>query len=336
MPLLFFLPGILYNVTMLPVIIIAGPTGTGKTAIAVEVARLTGGEIISADSRQVYKYLDIGTNKEGEWDSAQQLRVASGIPQHLTDLIDPSETFNAGDFAKQASSLIAQMRASGKLPIVVGGTGLYIKALVDGLAPMPRKDPAIRAELQAQLSTLGKEHLYNTLKSIDPEAAEKNRDNPQRMIRALEVYRLTGKPITELHRNTVPSPERFIQFGLLWNNEELSLRLDERCRKMLDSGMIEETREVVRKGYPAHSPGLEGIGYRDVISYLEGKLDRNSLETLMARDTRRYVKRQMTWFKRDERIRWLSVRAATFDPRIIAGQMQNITDILDKLDKKDR
>src|SRR5271157_1385950 len=164
-------------------IVIVGPTASGKTAVAAALAKLLCGEIISADSRQVYKYLDIGTNKSGEWDKVRSARIFNGVAQYLADIVEPDEKFSAGDFAKLALKKIRQLRQKGKVPIIVGGTGLYIKALVDGLAPMPERNEEVRKNLQAKLAEKGLEYLYEKLKKVDPESAERNRHNPQRLIR---------------------------------------------------------------------------------------------------------------------------------------------------------
>ncbi|MFH1368891.1 MAG: tRNA (adenosine(37)-N6)-dimethylallyltransferase MiaA [Elusimicrobiota bacterium] len=308
------------------IIIIAGPTGSGKTAVAVELAKKINGEIISADSRQVYRYLDIGTNKEGTLDQKTGLRMAGGIAQRLTDVIEPSEIFSAGEFVKQAGESIRKIRNSKKLPIIAGGTGLYIKALVDGLAELPEQDAVIRAKLQAGLSSRGKEHLYERLKTIDPQAAEKNKGNPQRLIRALEVYELTGIPISALHKNTKPSSEKFIQFGLLWEREELYGRVDARSRKMLESGMIEETKRAVAMGFKEDCPGLQGLGYRRVIDFLKSITDRTELVSGLQQDNRNYAKRQITWFRKDNRINWIHTSEKQFSAVNIANRIADMVE----------
>lgn len=299
---------------MRAVIVIAGPTGSGKTAVAAALARRLNGEIISADSRQVYTYLDVGTNKAGEWDPAAKLRYAGGIPQHLTDIIEPSGTFNAGEFARRAHGIIAGLQKEGKTPIVAGGTGLYVKALIDGLAPLPERDEKVRAALNKELERSGKEHLYERLKAVDPVSAEKNRGNPQRIVRALEVFELTGKPLSAWHGETKAPEGAFLQFGLAWERAELNAAIDRRSEDMLSSGMIDETKKVLSLGFPPDCPGLQSLGYRKMIEYLEGRVTREELALSLKTDTRQYAKRQMTWFKRDGRIDWIPVRAATFDP----------------------
>jgi tRNA dimethylallyltransferase len=287
------------------IIVIAGPTGSGKTALAVKLARKLNCEIISADSRQVYKYLDVGTNKEGVWSEELGARAAEGVPQYLTDIIEPGDTFSAGQFVKRAGEFIKKIRGSGKRPLIVGGTGLYIKALIDGIAELPDRNEPLRQELNALLSKHGKEYLYDKLKKFDPVSAEKNRGNPQRLIRSLEVHELTGVPITELHKNTRGSNEEFLQFAVNTGREELYKRIDARSAAMLDSGMIEETKKVLDMGFGEDSPGLQGLGYRDAVRYLKNEITLDELRALLQAGSRRYAKRQLTWFKKDSRIKWL-------------------------------
>jgi len=307
-------------------IVITGPTASGKTAVAAEVAKLINGEIISADSRQVYKYLDVGTNKSGEWNAGKKARYFKGIPQYLTDLIEPNESFSAGDFAKLAKEKINQLKRCGKTPIIVGGTGLYIKALIDGLAPLPGKDYKIRQKLESDLKTRGIEYLYEKLKKVDPESAEKNAKNPQRLIRALEIFDLTGMPITRLHKKTIPSGENFLQFGLSWPREVLYRNIDQRTEEMIKTGIIEETKTVLEKGFVASSEAFRSIGYKYVLEYLSGEINKKESEELISRDTRRYAKRQITWFKRDKRISWIELKETAFNATKIAE------DILKKID----
>ena len=302
-------------------IIIAGPTASGKTAVAAALARKINGEIVSADSRQVYRHLDIGTNKTGVWNPETRTRVTEGIPQHLTDIIDPSETFSAGTFVREAREIIQKIREKGAVPILTGGTGLYFTALIDGLAEMPESVPAVRAELNEELSSKGIEHLYCRLKDVDPAAAEKNRQNPQRLIRALEIYILSGTPPTELQKSTHPSPDATYWFGLDWPREELYAAIDRRSAAMLDRGMIEETRAALNLGFSAESPGLQGIGYRDIVQYLKGGTDRETLREKLSLDTRHYAKRQLTWFRGEKRVRWFPVTAASWSAERIGDEI---------------
>lgn len=305
---------------MRKIIVIVGPTGAGKTAAAVELTRKLNGELISADSRQVYKYLDIGTNKEGEWNGAAGLRYTGGIAQHLTDLIEPSGSFNAGEFARLALDSIKKIINSKKIPVIVGGTGLYIRALIDGLAEMPEQDAALREELK----NLGTEELYKQLKAFDPESAEKNRGNPQRLIRAIEVYKLSGTPITTLQKNTKPlSMEyEFAQFGLTLERTKLYDSINTRSEKMIESGMIDETKKVLAMGFPDTCSGLQGLGYRHVVSFLRNHISREELLENLRQDTRNYAKRQLTWFNKDKRIEWIPASS----PESIANRIADMVE----------
>lgn len=314
---------------MKPVIIIAGPTGSGKTDIAAEVVRLSGGgAIISADSRQVYRHLDIGTNKAGTWDAVRAVRVYHEIDQYLTDVIDPSATYSAGMFVESAIPLVRRIAADGRVPVVAGGTGLYLTALVDGLAPLPQGDPLVRSRLSADLAAAGIEALYERLAAVDPVSAEKNRSNPQRLLRAMEVYLLSGKPMSELHARQIQPDIPFIQFALDWPREELYRTIDQRASYMLAAGMVEETERVLDRGFSPGCPGLQGLGYKHIVQHIAGKMHYPVVEELFKRDTRRYAKRQLTWFRRDPRIRWIPVTAATYDPPVLAEKIIKIANNL--------
>ncbi len=303
----------------------------GESAVAAAVACLTGGELISADSRQVYRYLDVGTNKAGNKNASSGFWELNSTPQHLIDIVEPSETFNAGDFVERANVLIEEIRSRGKRPVIVGGTGLYIKALIDGLAPMPDPDETLRVQLKREYVDHGADHLYERLKALDADSAEKNRGNPQRLIRALEVCILSGKKITDLQRETVPSHHAFMQFALNWPREELYNNINARARAMLDAGLIEEALAVLNKGYAPDCPGLDAtIGYRDALAYTGGEISRTQLETKIALDTRHYAKRQLTWFNRDKRMQWIDTSQAAFDPDKIAHSIISRLKNLDK------
>jgi tRNA dimethylallyltransferase len=308
------------------VIVISGATGTGKTTVGAALSGMIGGEIISADSRQVYRYLDIGTNKSGTWEPDNGIRRYLGIPQYVTDLIDPSESFSAGTFVERAIRHCIDIIARGKIPVIVGGTGLYIKAMVDGMADLPTADPLLRRELAAEIRVKGPLYLYEQLNAVDPVSAQKNQHNPQRLIRALEVFRLTGIPLSRLHETTKkPTNYQFLQFSLDWPREELNALLDKRTAAMFDAGLLEETRAVLGRGFKYSDPALEGIGYRHAIQHINGALSLADAIEQTRSDTRHYAKRQVTWFRNDPRILHIPCTQATFDQIVIA---QNITDSL--------
>ncbi len=289
-----------------PILAIVGPTASGKTDLGLRLAREQNGEIISVDSRQVYRFLRIGTAKpQGTWKN--NLYAVQGIPYHLVDILDASERFSAADFVRLATERIAEIRARGKTPIFVGGTGLYYKALTEGLAPPPTANESQRASLKKVAAEKGRAELHKKLAAIDPEAAAKiPANNIQRLVRALEVYELTGKPISEWHKEhqkeTGPLQLKFIGIDLA--REELIQRIEARCRTMIEQGMIEETQALLSQGFPETCPALTGLGYPRVIAYLKGKLSKDECLKLLIQDTRQYAKRQMTWFRHQLPVEW--------------------------------
>jgi len=301
---------------VIKLIIISGPTASGKTAVAVKLSKLFPAEIISADSRQVYKFMDIGTNKAGKYDEISKTRIFDGIPQHLTDIIDPSETFSAGEFLKMALETAADITARKKMPLVVGGTGLYIKALTHGLAKLPERNE----ELRKKFSGLNFFELYEALKKIDPDSAEKNKKNPQRLLRALEVTTLTGSPISKLHNDTVKPDIEYMHFYLNWPREELYENIKLRSSAMISNGIFDETKRLLKLGFGEDSPGLKSIGYRNVLSLLRKEISSEEALSLLTRDTRRYAKRQETWFRKYETTT-INIDNITFDPENIASKI---------------
>jgi tRNA dimethylallyltransferase len=271
--------------------VISGPTAGGKTKRAIEFCKKNNGEIISCDSRQIYKYLDIGTNKEGVL-LQSGIREIDGVLQHLTDIVNPDRNYSAADFVRDADLKIAEILGRGKTPVVTGGTGLYIKALLYGLDEMPEADETLRRELKAQ----SQEELYDKLLKLDPEAAGKNRKNPQRLLRALEVNILSGKTLREHFKSKSPR-YNFVHYTISVDREILYERIDKRCRHMLENGMIEETRRVLNMGFDKCCSALSGIGYKYVVQYLDGKISEENLILEFSKDTRHYAKRQVAWFK---------------------------------------
>jgi tRNA dimethylallyltransferase len=284
------------------IIVISGPTASGKTKKAVEFCKAKNGEIISCDSRQVYKYLDIGTNKEGHL-LQNGLRKIDGVLQHLTDIINLDQTYNAAAFVHAADLKIAEILKKHKVPVITGGTGLYIKALLYGLDDMPKADEFLRKELKAQSN----EELYNKLLKLDPEAAEKNKKNPQRLLRSLEVNILSGKTLKEHFK--LKSPRyNFKHYSISVESKILYKRINERCKQMIDSGMIEETQKVLDMGFDKNCPALSGIGYRHIVQYLDKKISRDDLVLEFSKDTRHYAKRQNTWFKAQSSIEYIKAQ----------------------------
>ncbi|MDR3274784.1 MAG: tRNA (adenosine(37)-N6)-dimethylallyltransferase MiaA [Endomicrobium sp.] len=273
------------------IIIISGPTASGKTKKAVEFCKEKNGEIISCDSRQIYKYLDTGTNKEGVL-LQNGLRGVNGIIQHLTDIINPDQSYSAANFVKDADIKILKILNKGKIPIITGGTGLYIKALLYGLDAMPEADETLRKELKTKSCN----EIYDRLFELDPQSAEKNKKNPQRLIRALEINILSKKTLKE-HFKSKSLRYNFKHYSISVNNKILYKKINERCKYMIENGMIEETQRVINMGFNEDCPALSGIGYRHIIQYLNNKISKGDLITEFSKDTRHYAKRQNTWFK---------------------------------------
>ena len=284
------------------VIIIAGPTASGKTELAVELAFYFDGEIINADSMQVYRGMDIGTAKP----TPEQRKK---VPHHLIDVVDPDEEFNAASYRKIALPLIYNIYARGKNCFIVGGTGLYIKALLGGLFQVPPKDPALREALRREAEEKGLRFLYERLINYDPEYAKMIHPNDRiRIIRALEICHLVNRKPSELIKEHGFKQQSVNALKIFLNleREELYDRINKRCTKMIESGLIEEARRLLIKGYSPDLKPMQSIGYRHVVKYVKGEWNLNRTLTIMQRDTRRYAKRQITWFKKEPDILWIS------------------------------
>lgn len=292
------------------ILVLVGPTASGKTEISLELARTFGGEIVNADSRQVYQGLTVGTAKPSLSTAPQKdpliPREAHGVPHYVIDFLDPRETFNAGDYSRIAGRAVQAILKKGKKPIVVGGTGLYIRALIDGIAPLPGRDEGVRKKLKEWAEVHGNEALHERLSKADPDGARNiHPRNTQRVIRALEVHELTGVPLSVWHAKTPKPNWKCLFLGVSVPKDELEKRIERRTETMLDQGMIEETQTLLQSGCPKSAPGFEGLGYRSVMDFLDGKIDRNELKQKIIHDTKAYAKRQLTWFKVDKRISWL-------------------------------
>ncbi|MBI5374957.1 MAG: tRNA (adenosine(37)-N6)-dimethylallyltransferase MiaA [Candidatus Schekmanbacteria bacterium] len=288
-------------------LIIAGPTASGKTAISVEVAKKIHGEIIVADSMQVYRKLNIGTAKPS-------LEEMAGIPHHLIDIICSDETFSAGAFAKEASKVIEAATARGNVPIISGGTGLYIKALIHGLAQGLPSDTAIKEDIKSRLVTDGLPKLYHELKSVDPKtAARLSPQDKQRVTRALEVYYAAGTPISELQKKHKFKAEKYnyLFFALRRDRKELIERIEKRVDEMFEKGLVDETRMLINrfknKFEEKDISALRAIGYRETVLYLDGKLNLEETKALVKKSTRDYAKRQMTWLRHQHNVNWVDI-----------------------------
>lgn len=282
-------------------IIISGPTGVGKTEIAVALAESLGADIISADAMQVYRHMDIGTAKASR---EQRARVR----HHLIDVVDPDEPFSAADFESMAGETVRDLYQEGRPIFVVGGTGFYIKALTRGLFPSLSQDGELRKRLRSEAETMGKEVLYQRLRQVDPAAAEAIHPNDAyRILRALEVYQITGRPISQ-HQEAHGFQRvryRILPIGLTLERNILYDRINRRVDGMVASGFLEEVRWLLDQGYPSSLKSMRSIGYRHMGDHLEGRVTWDETIRLLKRDTRRYAKRQLTWFKADPEIHWL-------------------------------
>ncbi len=284
------------------IIVILGPTASGKTDLGLALAKKFNGEIVSADSRQVYKKMDIGTAKPvGEWNEEEKVYIVDGIPHHLMDVVDPKKEFSLADYKVLATKSIENILSRKKLPIVVGGTGLYIQALVDNL-DIPKVEPD--KHLREQLEKKKLPELVEMLEKIDPDTAQiLDLKNPRRVLRALEVVMQTGKSFSKQQTKSKPVYE-VLQIGIDLSPEELFKRISSRIDGQIAEGLIEETKKLAGK-YGWSIPSMSGIGYKQIGLYLRGEMTLNEALEVLKRDTRRYTKRQKTWFKRDKKIVWI-------------------------------
>lgn len=289
---------------MRPLLVIVGPTAVGKTDLAVAVAHRIGGEILSADAMQVYRGLDVGTDKP----SPERRR---GVPHHLIDVADPRETFSAARYRELARRALAEVLARGRVPIVCGGTGLYVRAFVDDLLPAPGGyDPALRARLEEQARREGAPAMHRRLAEVDPEAAARiHPHNVRRVVRALEAYEATGRPMSELQRaarlNARPLPAVWV--GLMRPREELYARIDRRVDDQIRRGLVEETRRLLAAGVEPGCTAMQALGYKEMADYLAGRVSFAAAVRRLKQATRHYARRQIIWFRPDPRIRWFDL-----------------------------
>ncbi len=313
------------GIFMSRVIVIAGPTASGKTNLSIELAKRLNGEIISADSMQIYKYMDIGTAKP-------TVAEMQGIKHYLIDEVLPSEEFNVVKFKELAEKYIEEIIARGKLPIIVGGTGLYISSLIDNINFSESEcDWELRESLKKEAEEYGAQYLHDKLKQVDEEAANNiHPNNIKRVIRALEVYYQTEKPITYHNEmsKVVPSKYDFLLIGLTMDRQLLYDRINKRVDIMLENGLVEEVEKLVKLGFADSITSMQGIGYKEILAYLNGE---NSLEEaveIIKRDSRRYAKRQLTWFRRIKQIAWFSVDNNGNNYNVVKDVITHISNIV--------
>lgn len=284
------------------IIIICGPTASGKTHAGIELAEELGGEIVSADSQQVWRYFDIGTAKPTFEERAR-------APHHLVDVCEPTEAFDAARFVELADAAIADIASRGRVPIVVGGTGMYIRMLEHGVCEVPPRDDAVRAALEEEIAVHGLAHLHARLQRIDPESAKKiSANDPTRIVRALEIFELRGVPASRLRDQHNFSERRYVtqKIGIELAREELYQKIDARCERMVEAGLVAEVRALLARFGEAVQP-FAAVGYKEMLAYVKGELSLDEALQLMQRNTRRLAKRQLTWFRSDPEIQWQSV-----------------------------
>lgn len=292
------------------VLILVGPTGVGKTEVGFHLARLTGGEIISADSRLVYRGLDIATAKPA-------MRMRDQVTHHLIDVVDPDEEYTCKMYEKHARLAVRDILKRGKTPVVVGGTGLYLRALTDGIFEGPGRDEALRARLEAEAEAGGNLSLWERLNSVDPvKAGMIDPENLVRVIRALEVYELTGKPMSDLEQSAEPLGIPYVKVGLTRAREELYRLIDGRVEAMFEGGLVDETKRLVEEGFGDTAVLRNTLGYQEVLAYLDGSITYVEAAYLLKRNTRRFAKRQMTWFRKEKQITWFDITGRTDFPQI--------------------
>ncbi|MBO5060900.1 MAG: tRNA (adenosine(37)-N6)-dimethylallyltransferase MiaA [Clostridia bacterium] len=283
----------------IPLIVIAGPTASGKTSLSIQLAKRLDGEIVSADSMQIYKYMNIGTAKPTDEEK-------EGIPHHMMDFLEPSVNFSVADYCEMAHGVIADIHARKKMPIIVGGTGLYIDSLVNNV-DFGETDTSheIRAELEEVAKRCGNEAVHQMLAEIDPETAAKyHPNNVRRIIRAIEFYRVTGQTISEHAEEEKQSRYDAVWFCIDWDREVLYDRINRRVDIMAADGLIDEARMLL-SGYSKDCTAMQSIGYKELCDYFDGKQSLDEALEQIKMNSRRYAKRQITWFKRNKEIHWL-------------------------------
>jgi tRNA dimethylallyltransferase len=291
-----------------PLIAIVGPTGVGKTGLALALAREVGAEVVSADSRQVYRGMDIGTDKPSE--EQRQL-----VPHHLIDIFAPDEDFTLAQYQERAYDAIEDILSRGKVPFLVGGTGLYVRAVLEGFViPRVRPNPALRQALLQEAERDGQQALHARLQGVDPEAAARlDPRNVRRVIRALEVYEELRTPISELQARKAP-PYRTLKIGLTRERQELYRRIDRRVDRMVERGLIAEVQALVVQGYGFDLPAMSGLGYRQIGMHVRGEVDLPTAVRMIKSETHRFVRQQYKWFRLDDQtIRWFDMGKAPYE-----------------------
>lgn len=316
------------QVRLSPVVVLVGPTAVGKSLVALDVARAFETEVLTADSRQVYRGMDVGTDKPAESDRR-------GIPHRLIDLVDPDQPFNTGLYRTHALDDIARLYRARRLPFIVGGTGLYVRTLLRGLCAAPPADPTLRAALRQEAKQQGLDRLYAELAAVDPcTAARLHPRDESKIIRALEVHRLSGRGMSEFHaqHGFAETPFASMVIGLERDRGVLYRRIEARIDRQLAQGLLEETKRLLARGYQREGAAMKGLGYRHVAAHLAGEYDETEMIRRFKRDTRHFAKRQMTWFRNEPGIRWLTVGESDSSSQTAARVIEQIHHFLDRLE----
>lgn len=285
------------------ILCVVGPTASGKTDYAVELALKCGGEVVSCDSMQIYKHMDIGTAKP----TADEMK---GVKHHMIDIIEPNESFSVARFSEMARECIDDILLRGKTPVLCGGTGLYFDSTINNINFIQMDtDEEYRKDLESAAKEFGNEYVYEILKRVDEESAESiHPNNLKRVIRALEIYKTTGKKKSELDREQLSEPLYEPEItGLMRDREVLYDRINKRVDIMMEKGLVEEVSELIKMGIDTDATSMQAIGYKEIIEYLDGKTSLSGAVDKIKRESRRYAKRQLTWFKRNEKINWINI-----------------------------
>ena len=285
------------------ILCVVGPTASGKTDYAVELALKCGGEVVSCDSMQIYKHMDIGTAKP----TADGMK---GVKHHMIDIIEPNESFSVARFSEMARECIDDILLRGKMPVLCGGTGLYFDSTINNINFIQMDtDEEYRKYLESAAKEFGNEYVYKILKRVDEESAESiHPNNLKRVIRALEIYKTTGKKKSELDKEQLSEPLYEPEItGLMRDREVLYDRINKRVDIMMEKGLVEEVSELIKMGIDTEATSMQAIGYKEIIEYLDGKTSLSDAVDKIKRESRRYAKRQLTWFKRNEKIHWINI-----------------------------
>lgn len=287
----------------IPLVVVAGPTASGKTGLAIDIANYVGGEIVSADSMQIYKYMNIGSAKPTQEERAKAVH-------HMIDFLEPDAEFSVADYTEMAHKVIADIYERGKIPIMAGGTGLYINSVVNDVTfGEMDTDYELRESLRKTAEEKGSEYLLHMLSEFDEVSAKRlHPNNLRRIIRAIEFYKITGKPISEHQEETKKTQSRYnpLMLCVNWDREELYDRINRRVDMMMDEGLLDEVKRLMDMGYTKDLNSMQGIGYKEVMDYFDGKASLEETVEIIKQSSRRYAKRQLTWFRRDERIHYVS------------------------------